>query len=76
LFTTAYTRNAAAHHGVLDPGAQLIGKPFTVEELATRVRECWMRQPRRAAASSKPGKAQDEFDDGRFSATFSHCVRV
>jgi hypothetical protein len=44
LFTTAYTRNAAAHHGVLDPGVQLICKPFTVEELATRVRECWMRQ--------------------------------
>ncbi|MEJ8812854.1 response regulator [Variovorax ureilyticus] len=52
LFTTGNTRDAAAHHGVLDPGVQLIGKPFTVEELATRVRECRMRPPRRAAASS------------------------
>ncbi|MDM0044264.1 PAS domain-containing protein [Variovorax dokdonensis] len=39
LFTTGYTRNAVVHNGVLDPGVQLLGKPFTVDELATRVRE-------------------------------------
>jgi PAS domain S-box-containing protein len=39
LFTTGYTRNAVVHNGVLDPGVQLIGKPFTLEELASRVRE-------------------------------------
>lgn len=38
LFTTGYSRNAVVHNGVLDPGVQLIGKPFTVEELAARVR--------------------------------------
>ena len=39
LFTTGYTRNAVVHNGVLDPGVQLIGKPFTVEELAAKLRE-------------------------------------
>ena len=39
LFTTGYTRNAVVHNGVLDPGVQLISKPFTIEELATKVRE-------------------------------------
>ncbi|CAN5604549.1 PAS domain-containing sensor histidine kinase [soil metagenome] len=39
LFTTGYTRNAVVHNGVLDPGVQLIGKPFTIDELAARVRE-------------------------------------
>jgi CheY-like chemotaxis protein len=39
LFTTGYSRNAVVHNGVLDPGVHLIGKPFTLEELATRVRE-------------------------------------
>ena len=39
LFTTGYTRNAIVHNGVLDPGVQLIGKPFTIEELAAKVRE-------------------------------------
>ncbi len=39
LFTTGYSRNAIVHHGRLDPGVQLIGKPFTFEQLAARVRD-------------------------------------
>lgn len=39
LFTTGYSRNAIVHNGVLDPGVQMIGKPFTVAELGQRVRE-------------------------------------
>ncbi len=39
LFTTGYTRNAVVHNGVLDPGVELIGKPFSIEELAAKVRE-------------------------------------
>ncbi|SEK62663.1 PAS fold-containing protein [Roseateles sp. YR242] len=38
LFTTGYTRNAVVHNGVLDPGVELLGKPFTLDELAARVR--------------------------------------
>jgi hypothetical protein len=39
LFTTGYSRNAIVHHGRLDAGVQLIGKPFTFEQLATRIRD-------------------------------------
>lgn len=39
LFTTGYTRNAVVHNGVLDPGVELIGKPFTIDELAAKVRD-------------------------------------
>jgi CheY-like chemotaxis protein len=39
LFTTGYSRNAIMHHGRLDPGVQLITKPFTFEQLAMRVRD-------------------------------------
>ncbi|MDB5413221.1 MAG: hypothetical protein JWR10_1556 [Rubritepida sp.] len=38
LFTSGYTRNAIVHNGRLDPGLQLITKPFTYEELAEHVR--------------------------------------
>jgi PAS domain S-box-containing protein len=38
LFTTGYTRNAIVHQGRLDPGLQMIGKPFTYQELGTRIR--------------------------------------
>ncbi len=39
LFTTGYTRNAVVHNGVVDPGVQLIGKPFTLQQLAQKVHE-------------------------------------
>ncbi|MBX9460768.1 MAG: response regulator, partial [Brevundimonas sp.] len=38
LFTTGYTRNAIVHNGRLDPGVNLISKPFTFRELAEKVR--------------------------------------
>jgi DNA-binding LytR/AlgR family response regulator len=38
LFTTGYTANAIVHHGRLDSGMHLIGKPFTYAELASKVR--------------------------------------
>jgi PAS domain S-box-containing protein len=39
LFTTGYARNAIVHHGRLDRGVQLITKPFTLSDLAARVRD-------------------------------------
>ena len=39
LYTTGYTRNAVVHNGVVDKGVHLIGKPFSIDELAARVRE-------------------------------------
>ncbi|WP_010188058.1 PAS domain-containing hybrid sensor histidine kinase/response regulator [Sphingomonas sp. PAMC 26605] len=38
LFTTGYTRNAVVHNGVLDEGVQLIGKPFSVDQLGEKIR--------------------------------------
>ncbi|MFO1125674.1 MAG: response regulator, partial [Methylocystis sp.] len=39
LFITGYTRNAILHNGVLDPGVKLLSKPFTLEQLAVKMRE-------------------------------------
>jgi signal transduction histidine kinase len=38
LFTTGYTRNAIVHHGRLDAGVHMIGKPFSFNELGAKVR--------------------------------------
>jgi CheY-like chemotaxis protein len=38
VFTTGYTRNAIIHHGRLDPGVELLGKPFTARELTEKIR--------------------------------------
>lgn len=38
LYTTGYARNAIVHHGRLDPGVDLISKPFSYSELAAKVR--------------------------------------
>jgi signal transduction histidine kinase len=39
LYTTGYARNAIVHQGRLDPGVELINKPFTYAALAARLRE-------------------------------------
>ncbi|AIE74588.1 hybrid sensor histidine kinase/response regulator [Synechocystis sp. PCC 6714] len=38
LFTSGYTENAIIHHGRLDPGVDLLSKPYNRLELATKVR--------------------------------------
>ena len=38
LFTTGYAPNAIVHHGRLDPGVEMIPKPFTYSGLAAKLR--------------------------------------
>ena len=39
LFMTGYSRNAIVHQGRLDPGVEVIQKPITQADLASRVRD-------------------------------------
>lgn len=38
LFTSGYTENAIVHHGRLDPGVELLTKPYRRQELAAKLR--------------------------------------
>jgi len=38
LFITGYAENAAVGNGHLDPGMQVLTKPFNMEDLASRIR--------------------------------------
>lgn len=48
IYITGYTRNAVVHNGVLDAGTHLIGKPFTLPQIAAKLDEL-LRQ-----AATKP----------------------
>jgi CheY-like chemotaxis protein len=39
LYTTGYTRDAIVHNGVLDPNVTFVPKPFTIDQLAVKVRK-------------------------------------
>ncbi|HEV2362811.1 MAG TPA: ATP-binding protein [Caulobacteraceae bacterium] len=45
LFTTGYTQNAIIHNGALDADAPLLAKPFTLEQLARKVRQLLDSEP-------------------------------
>jgi len=39
LYTTGYARNAIVHQGRLDPGVEVVFKPFTYSDLAAKIRQ-------------------------------------
>jgi len=51
LFTSGYTQNAIVHGGRLDPGVELLSKPYSREQLAAKI-----RQMLRATGATEPDR--------------------
>jgi CheY-like chemotaxis protein len=55
LYTSGYTQNAIIHGGRLDPGVELLSKPYRREKLASKVRQMLGTQDPAPAAPVAPG---------------------
>lgn len=55
LFTSGYTQNSIVHAGRLDEGVELIGKPYTLDQLSRKVRQVLdAREVSAAPAEAEP----------------------
>jgi signal transduction histidine kinase len=43
VFATGYTQNAIVHNGILDPGTDLLVKPYTIETVAKKIAQALAR---------------------------------
>ena len=60
LFTSGYTENSIVHGGRLDPGVELLGKPYSRDSLARKLRQVLASQRKAAsvaAVSALPASA-------------------
>ncbi|MBY6265509.1 response regulator [Azospirillum sp. 412522] len=61
LFTSGYTQNAIVHGGRLDPGVELLSKPYSREVLARKIRQVLNgRKPERPEPAATPARPVSE----------------
>ncbi|MDB5729815.1 MAG: hypothetical protein JWQ00_3020, partial [Noviherbaspirillum sp.] len=54
LFTSGYTQNAIVHGGRLDPGVELLSKPYRREDLARKIRQMFAKARSASNSAASP----------------------
>lgn len=67
LFTSGYTDNAIIHSGRVDPGVELLSKPYTREALARRLRHVLANRPERKPPTETAPAMADDIPDSSLS---------
>lgn len=62
LFTSGYTENAIVHGGRLDRGVELIGKPYTKESLARKIRHVIANEQQKRVTLRAQGQPQTQVE--------------
>lgn len=64
LFTSGYTENSIVHGGKLDPGVELLSKPYTRESLDGRIRHLLANKKQRSMPTAKTTAAAMHGESG------------
>lgn len=75
LFTSGYTENAIVHGGRLDRGVELLGKPYSRDQLARKIRHVLANQAQHQLAERR-GAAEDASTRGTSAASNRRTVLV
>ncbi|MCZ0962322.1 hybrid sensor histidine kinase/response regulator [Paracoccus benzoatiresistens] len=76
LFTSGYTANSIVHSGRLDPGVELLPKPYSRETLARKIRHVLANQQHANGVAGRQATLAIEHRDGSRAASAAEALNI